>query len=195
MHLTRDGILAEGIAATFDATAQDFDDGDLSSQVDWTLDGVPYSVDSTAVTIDGLSMGSHTLVGSVVDSDGITGSYTLNFDVVPAAPDLVAAAIDGTSVTLDWLDRSMGETGFIVERALRPKGKADPVWEQVGEVGANATSFTDSNLASGNYIYRVRAIAEIAVDEVLSSVWSDEFELSLSDGDGGGGKGGGKPKK
>ena len=198
VHLATDSVVTEGVDAVFAASANDSEDGDLSSLVDWTLDGVPYSVDSASVTLRDLTVGTHTLLGAVVDSGGVTGSYTLTFDVVPAAPtDLVAAAMDSSSVALTWTDSSEGETGFIIERALRPKGRAVPVWEQVGEVGADVTTFSDANLSSGNYIYRVRAIAEIAVDEVLSSAWSDEVEVSLSDGGGGGGggKGGGKPKK
>ena len=49
-------------------------------------------------------------VGSVVDSDGITGSYTLTFDVVTAAPtDLIAAAIDGFAPSEDMFETTAEE--------------------------------------------------------------------------------------
>ena len=191
------GPFAEGETQTFTASAIDLSDGDLSANVEWTLNGVLVQEDSSTLSLSGLPIGYHTLIASVTDSDGAEGTYSLTLGVVPKAPtSLVVAAINATSVTLEWTDNSNGESGYIIERAIRPKGKGEIVWEQVGEVSADTTVFTDDPGSGGNYIYRVSAIYESSSAPLVSE-WSSALEVSLSDADGGdgGGKGGGKPKK
>ena len=48
------------------------------------------------------------------------------------------------SLRLTWTDRSTNESGFKIERQA-----ADGRFAQLATVGANVTSYTDSNLTSG----------------------------------------------
>ena len=74
---------------------------------------------------------------------------------LPAPPsNLAAMVVTPTYITLNWQDNSNNELGFQVQRASSTAGP----WSVVGSVGANVTSFTDSNLtASTTYYYKVNA--------------------------------------
>jgi len=75
----------------------------------------------------------------------------------PAAPsNLTAVAASSSSIRLTWRDNQVNpkEDGFDVERS--PNGSTG--WQQVGNLGPDATSFTNVGLTSGvRYYYRVRA--------------------------------------
>jgi hypothetical protein len=61
--------------------------------------------------------------------------------------------VSAASLRLTWTDRSTNESGFKIERQA-----ADGSFAQLATVGANVTSYTDSNLTSGRaYCYIVRA--------------------------------------
>lgn len=56
-------------------------------------------------------------------------------------------------VRLDWTDNSNDETGFKIERNVNSAG-----WSQLTTVGANITTYTDTDIqATNTYQYRVRA--------------------------------------
>ncbi|ABB32694.1 Protein of unknown function DUF2341 [Geobacter metallireducens RCH3] len=67
---------------------------------------------------------------------------------------LTATVLSNTSVKVDWTDNSTNEDGFRIERKLTSEG----IWAEVGTVGANVTTFTDTGLtANSTYYYRVRS--------------------------------------
>jgi subtilisin family serine protease len=72
----------------------------------------------------------------------------------PAAPSgLTAKALSSSSIRLQWVDNSSNETGFNVERSLNGTS-----FSKLTDVGANATTHTDTGLARNTtYYYRVRA--------------------------------------
>ncbi len=79
--------------------------------------------------------------------------------VIPKPTNLVATALSGSEVYLTWTDNSSGENqedGFAIQR--RPFGGIND-WQQVGEVGTNVTSFSNTNNVHGmiEYTYRVGA--------------------------------------
>ncbi|MFT3788022.1 MAG: PA14 domain-containing protein [Tepidisphaeraceae bacterium] len=76
--------------------------------------------------------------------------------VAPSAPTtLTASTPSSTSVSLSWTDTSTNETQFIIERA---PGTSGGTFAQVGFVGANITTFTDTTASAGTtYRYRVYA--------------------------------------
>lgn len=84
---------------------------------------------------------------------GVVSATTLQ-PQPPAAPTgLNTPVITSSSIGLAWTDQSTNESGFRVERSTDGANFA-----QVGQVGANVTTFTDSGLSSGaTYHYRVRA--------------------------------------
>jgi glucose/arabinose dehydrogenase len=73
----------------------------------------------------------------------------------PSAPtNFVANDGIGQSV-LTWTDTSNNETGFKIER--KPQGSADTSYAQVGTVGANVQTFTNTSVPAGVYTYRVKS--------------------------------------
>jgi subtilisin family serine protease len=75
----------------------------------------------------------------------------------PDAPsDLAAAGLSDQAIQLGWTDNSDNETGFQIERS--PDGMT--VWQQVGTVGEDITTFVNSTglLCEATYHYRVRAV-------------------------------------
>ncbi len=72
----------------------------------------------------------------------------------PAAPtSLIATATGPSSIALSWQDNSNNESGFRIERS-----SDGTTFTEIGVVGVNQTSTTDSGLSSqATYYYRVRA--------------------------------------
>jgi hypothetical protein len=81
------------------------------------------------------------LTGGVIDPN-----------IINAPSGLTGSNARGGKVTLRWTDNSSNEQGFAIERA--PSGSSSYV--QVGQVSANATSYTET-VAKATYLYRVRA--------------------------------------
>lgn len=72
-----------------------------------------------------------------------------------APSNLAVASVATTQVTLRWTDNTSDETGFKVERC---QGTSCTNYTQLGTVGVNGTSYTDSAVAANtSYSYRVRA--------------------------------------
>jgi subtilisin family serine protease len=71
-----------------------------------------------------------------------------------AAPtNLSAAAVSSSRIVLSWTDNAGNEAGFKVER-----GTDGVTFSQVAVLGANATTYSNTNLvANTSYYYRVRA--------------------------------------
>lgn len=80
--------------------------------------------------------------------------FALVSPVIAAAPSALSDTIlSATSVKLDWSDNTADETAFVVER--KP---ATGAYAQIGSVGANITTFSDSGVTAGtNYCYHVYA--------------------------------------
>jgi hypothetical protein len=79
---------------------------------------------------------------------------------------LTATAVSHSQINLAWLDNSVNETSFRIER----RTGADSIYAFIGTAGQNATSFSDSGLsANKTYFYRVRATNTTNV-----SVYSNE---------------------
>jgi len=74
---------------------------------------------------------------------------------VPMAPtELTLAQESGNQIKLTWKDNANNETGFKIERAA----DREEVYQLIGTVGANTTTYTDNNAPSGTrYEYRVYA--------------------------------------
>ncbi|MCI0338111.1 MAG: S8 family serine peptidase [Acidobacteria bacterium] len=75
---------------------------------------------------------------------------------LPAAPsNLSATAVSNSQVNLSWTDNSNNESGFKIERC---QGLNCTNFAEIGQVGANVTSFSNTGLSRiGFYSYRVRA--------------------------------------
>ena len=89
------------------------------------------------------------------DSAYSNESSATTLATVPMAPSsLPASAISSSQVDLTWVDNAANESGFKVER----KEGAGGTYSQIGAVGSNIMSYSDTGLTLGtNYCYRVRA--------------------------------------
>lgn len=147
--------------------------------------------------------GRYTITATAADEDGTYQANVLTVsvlvDLALDAPSNLFGQVSGTQVDISWQDNSTGETGFVVERAKKPKGKGTPSWSEIATVGANATSYTDSP-GSGEWIYRVRAVADVNADGLVDvfSSYSEELHIGVAKSNTGGGNSNGKgggPKK
>ena len=68
-----------------------------------------------------------------------------------------AAGISESAISLGWTDNASTETGYRVERIPGPQGQSS--FTTIANLGVDATSFTDTGLASDStYDYRVAAV-------------------------------------
>lgn len=83
---------------------------------------------------------------------------TLAVAAAPSAPSSLTAVAQGSrTVVLAWSDGSTNEDEFIIERS----GSPSSVWTELGRVGFNVKTFTDSNVTPDiTYTYRVKAANE-----------------------------------
>jgi hypothetical protein len=88
-------------------------------------------------------------------------NYLERVSATPPTPGaLTATAISAYQINLAWTDLAANEIGMYIERAL---GSSGP-WSDVGFVGANITSFSDTNLTPNTtYHYRIRAFNQTDV--------------------------------
>jgi endonuclease/exonuclease/phosphatase family metal-dependent hydrolase len=87
------------------------------------------------------------------------GEYqSLALTFFPNAPAvLTAIAIATNQVKLSWVDTSVNEDGFKIERAL-DAGGSPGVWTQLVSVAINTTNYTDSGVTTNTtYWYQVRS--------------------------------------
>lgn len=120
----------------------------------------------------------------LVSDGGLQTPATVSIEIVPfLAPSGLAGDVQGSNVSLTWLDNTGGfAQTFQIERAAKPKGKnGTPSWQLVGMTSSAA--FVESNVSGGTWLYRVRAVA----DNIVSG-YSNTVELRIGGTKGGGGK-------
>jgi len=82
-----------------------------------------------------------------------------------AARQLQAQNVSGAGVQLSWVDAAYNETAYQIFRSTGGS------YSQIGTVGANATSYTDSSVSGGvTYYYKVRASNGYGVSALTDSV-------------------------
>ena len=145
------------LAVAFSGAGSSDADGSIASY-GWTFgDGTTGAGVSAAHTY--VNPGSYTATLTVTDNRGATNSTTLGItatgdvNAIAAPTNLSASTSKPGSVSLRWSDNAANEQGFYIERA--PAGSSS--FARVGQVGANTTTFSQSKLASGQYLFRVQA--------------------------------------
>ena len=79
------------------------------------------------------------------------GTKALTFNIVPAAPENVKAAVSGKNVTLTW-SKVKGADSYLVYRSTSKDGK----YKKIATV--EAPTLTVKNLKKGNYFFKVKAV-------------------------------------
>lgn len=109
----------------------------------------------------GLGAGGEVIIGGWSDF-WTAGASDYNYLMLAYDPGLInppsglsATILSDTSVKIEWTDNSGNEDGFKIDRKATELG----AWEEnIGSVGANVTTFTDTGLTtSSTYYYRVRS--------------------------------------
>jgi len=93
------------------------------------------------------------------------GAWEYTSQTLPVELASFNSNVSGRDVTLNWTTATeLNNAGFEIERS-NVKGQTSNEWIKVGNVAGNGTtnsissySFTDKNLASGNYSYRLKQI-------------------------------------
>jgi hypothetical protein len=150
---------AEGATITFSGSANDTQDGNVSSSLRWTSN-LSGQIGTGASFSRTLAAGTHVITASVTDSGGLTGQAQVTINVTsnqspPAAPSNLTLANLGSGVLrLNWSDNSGNESNFQIQRQRRTNGQ----WgsDTYFTVGANVTQF-DNAPGAGRWRYRVRA--------------------------------------
>lgn len=90
-----------------------------------------------------------------VTKDKEDGVFKAAATTAPTSPaSLTGSALTATQVKLNWTDRSSNESGFQVYRKTGSAG----TYAQLGVVGANIVTYTDTTAAAATtYYYKVRA--------------------------------------
>lgn len=98
----------------------------------------------------------------------------------PAAPTGLSASVGGSQVLLNWTDNADNETTYTVYRAWKPKGKSQPDYIAVTQLGADSSSWADSPPV-GNHLYRVTA-SNTAGESLPSNIVSAKVGSAKSAG-------------
>jgi len=145
------------LAVAFSGSGSNDPDGSIASYA-WTFgDGSSASGVNASHTY--VSAGTYTAKLTVTDNLGATGSKSLvitasaDANAINAPSGLSASASKPGTATLRWTDNSSNEQGFYIERAPSATG----LFARVGTTAANATTFPQSGVASGTYLFRVQA--------------------------------------
>jgi hypothetical protein len=136
-----------GTPVSFVGSASDAEDGSLGAQLQWTssINGAVGS--GTAFSTSVLTVGTHTITASVVDTSGLQGSASITLAINPATSITLSAVgykVKGIrTADLSW---SGATTGVQIYRDGQPIA-----------TGASAGSYTDSigGKGTGSFTYRV----------------------------------------
>jgi hypothetical protein len=103
-----------------------------------------------------------------VDSELIDFYEIIN--PLPAAPSDLVAQVNSNpwSVELNWIDNSINEVGFIIER----ENPFADIFEAVDTVTQNVTTYLDTTVTMATYIYRVKSY-----NDVGESPYSDTAQV------------------
>jgi len=156
--------------------------------------------DTTNIISDSNGVAKYCYTGLNIGVDTITGFAGNMTDKVIAIWDYplpvelssFTSSVSGRDVTLNWSSSSeLNNSGFEIERAIDNGQLTIDSWSRIGNVKGNGTTneprdytFTDKNLQSGNYKYRLKQkdfngnFEYFELDGAVSIGIPDKFSLS-----------------
>ena len=149
---------------------------DAQTQPDWSdIVFVPQIAEYNAINsyIDWLRVRKYVLLEPAVSSP--SAQYFIN-----TTTNLVAAVASGTQVNLTWVDNSVYEDSFKIERSFNGTD-----WVQIDTVGPSITTYADTTVTATNtYYYRVRSYNtgrgdDLASGSVLASTSAPDAPTNL----------------
>jgi hypothetical protein len=116
---------------------------------------ITLSLDTTDLATSQTFNSQLTLTSNDSASPTVLIPVALSVSDTPSAPtNLSATAVSASQINLVWVDQSINETGFKLERS--PGGIRG--WTQVATPAANATTYVDTGLTAGTvFYYRLRS--------------------------------------
>ena len=154
-------------------------DGMIITQFDESKTGAGFLAKYTSNSLGTHTMGIQNLpgdsaiqyrrsnVGGPIFGSSLAIAYGPNDAVLPVELSSFIASVSGRDVILNWSTTSeLNNSGFEIERLdLRNGSSGNSNWNKIGSISGNGTttsqsnySFSDKNLAAGNYSYRLKQI-------------------------------------
>jgi hypothetical protein len=100
--------------------------------------------------------------------------------VTPAPSNLVATALNTTTINLSWKDNSTTETGFKIERAPSVNN-APGTWTTLTTTAANVVTYSNTGLSAGTkYFYRISAVGPQGTSATTSVVNATTFSATFA---------------
>jgi len=169
---------AAPLEVLFDGSGSTDEDGTITSYI-WNFgDGSTGSGVTATHTylVDGNFDATLTVID---DGNAQTTSSPVSIVVTPSlssveAPSNLAATVDGSSVSLNWIDNSSNATGFDIYRAQKIRGKYN--YALLHTVTSN--SYTDTGMDLGDYRYKIQAKG-IYNNETIYSDFSNEVSVTI----------------
>ncbi|MDG6779150.1 PKD domain-containing protein [Thiomicrorhabdus sp. zzn3] len=145
------------LLVNFDASGSYDTDGSILSYA-WDFgDGTRASGQNVQHTYQ--TGGQFNALLTVTDNGGAQATdsvvISVNDPTLLDAPTGLTASVNGADVTLSWQDNSANETGYVVERAAKVRGKY--AFETVATLEQNTVEFVDTGVPVGTYQYRIYA--------------------------------------
>ena len=169
---------ASGDSVTFQATASDPEDGDLSANISWAsnIDGAIATGGTVSTTT--LSVGSHIIIVSVLDSAGATAWTTVSITITTSGGSADDNFLPSGQLPEGWVN---GTNAWLVDTSTQSEGlyslKAATISHgQSSSVSLNGTfdagqiSFARRVSSESNYDY-----LRFYIDGVLQAQWSGEI--------------------
>jgi hypothetical protein len=137
-----------GQSVSFTGTANDVEDGNLTSAMSWTSsrDGVIGTGGAFSTSV--LSIGSHQITAAVTDSGGLSGQATINLTVTDSSPNAFVTTPSGSNGYSTWGGRNNSAHLRVLVTVSNASGApvvgASVTANLLGPASATATAVTNS---------------------------------------------------
>ncbi len=144
----------QGAPITFTATADDAEDGSLSDEIVWKLDGVTLYTGASFTKSD-LPVGTHTLDISVTDSGGLTATQQVTVTITQTGFEQALVATISTDKD-SYVDRERVNVTVIVKDEAEAPVSSASVSVTLTTSNGTTTTYTGITGTTGEYVFSYR---------------------------------------